>query len=100
MLVETIFWGLPCRRSLTPRVSPSHEPVLSFTHYFQAPAAQRMKNQTFRSEVRGISRSATNLSGIYFVQDKHLDGEKIYLVILSYLGWLEEFIAFFSAFND
>ena len=44
-----------------------------------------MKNQTFRSEVRGISRSATNISGIQFVQDKLLDGEKIYLVILSYL---------------
>ena len=33
-------------------------------------------------------------------QDKLLDGEKIYLVILSYIGWLEKFIAFFSAFTD
>ena len=27
-----VFGGLPCRRSLTPRVSPSHAPVLSFAH--------------------------------------------------------------------
>ena len=27
-------------------------------------------------------------------------GEKIYLVIVSYLGWLEKFIAFFSAFME
>ena len=40
MRVETIFGGLPCRRSLTPRVSPSRAPVFSFTHYFQAPATQ------------------------------------------------------------
>ena len=40
MRVETIFGGLPCRRSLTPRVSPSRAPVLSFVHYFQAPATQ------------------------------------------------------------
>ena len=43
---------------------PRSRAVLSFAHYFQAPATQAMKNQTFRSEVRGISRSATNLSGI------------------------------------
>ena len=34
--VEMIFGGLPCRRSLTPRASPSRVPVLSFAHYFQA----------------------------------------------------------------
>ena len=34
------------------------------------------------------------------MQDKLLYGKKIYLVILSYLGWLEKFIAFFSAFMD
>ena len=38
--VETIFGGLPCRRSLTPCVSPSRAPVLSFARYFQAPATQ------------------------------------------------------------
>ena len=32
---------------LTPRVSPSREPVLSFTHYFQAPATQAMSVFTF-----------------------------------------------------
>ena len=32
MWVETIFRGLPCRRSLTPRVYPSRAPVLSFAH--------------------------------------------------------------------
>ena len=36
----TIFGGLPCRRSLTPCVSPSRAPVLSFARYFQAPATQ------------------------------------------------------------
>ena len=41
--VATIFGSLPCRRSLTPRVSPSRAPVLSFAHYFQAPATQAMK---------------------------------------------------------
>ena len=40
--VEMIFGGLPCRRSLTPRVSPSRVPVLSFAHYFQGPATQAM----------------------------------------------------------
>ena len=40
MRVETIFGGPPCRCSLTPRVSPSRAPVLSFAHYFQAPATQ------------------------------------------------------------
>ena len=30
--VETIFGGLPCRRSLSPRVSPSRAPVLSCAH--------------------------------------------------------------------
>ena len=38
--VETIFGGLPCRRSITPCVSPSRASVLSFAHYFQAPATQ------------------------------------------------------------
>ena len=38
--VETIFWGLPCRRSLTPCMSPSRAPVLSFACYFQEPATQ------------------------------------------------------------
>ena len=38
--VETIFGGLPRRRSLTPCVSPSRAPVLSFARYFQAPATQ------------------------------------------------------------
>ena len=38
--VETIFGGLPCRRSVTPCVSPSRAPVLSFARYFQAPATQ------------------------------------------------------------
>ena len=28
--------------TLTPRVSPSRAPVLSFAHYFQAPATQAM----------------------------------------------------------
>ena len=40
MRVETIFGGLPCRYSITPPVSASRAPVLSFTHYFQAPATQ------------------------------------------------------------
>ena len=40
MRVETIFGDLPCRRSLTPCVSPSSAPVLSFAHYFQVPAMQ------------------------------------------------------------
>ena len=35
-----IVGGLPCRRSLTPPVFPSRVPVLSFAHYFQAPATQ------------------------------------------------------------
>ena len=34
------FRGLPCRRSLSPRVSPSRAPVFSCAHYFQAPATQ------------------------------------------------------------
>ena len=37
---ETIFGGLPRRRSLSPRVSASRAHVLSFAHYFQAPATQ------------------------------------------------------------
>ena len=40
MRVETIFESLTCRRSLTPLVSPSRAPFLSFTHCFQAPATQ------------------------------------------------------------
>ena len=32
------FVGLPCRCSLSPRVSPSRAPVFSCAHYFQAPA--------------------------------------------------------------
>ena len=38
--LETIFVGLPGRRSLSPRVSPSCAPVLSCAHYIQAPATQ------------------------------------------------------------
>ena len=45
MRVETILGGLPCRRSLTPRVSPLRAPVLSFAHYFQAPATQARSPQ-------------------------------------------------------
>ena len=45
--VETIFRGLPCRRSLTPCVSPSHAPVLSFARYFQAPATQATADIAF-----------------------------------------------------
>ena len=37
---ETIFGGLPCRRSLSPRVSPSRAPVFCCVHHFQAPATQ------------------------------------------------------------
>ena len=37
---ETIFGGLPGRRSLSPRVSPSRAPVFSCAHYFQAPTTQ------------------------------------------------------------
>ena len=44
---KTIFGGLPCRRSLTPRVSPSRAPVLSFAHYFQAPATQAIRTAVF-----------------------------------------------------
>ena len=49
MRVETIFGGLPCRRFLTPCVSPSRAPVLPFAHYFQAPATQArsLKNGCF-----------------------------------------------------
>ena len=43
--VETIFGGLPCRRSLTLGVSPSRAPVLSFAHNFQAPATQAMQSR-------------------------------------------------------
>ena len=43
MQVKTIFVGLPGRRSLTPRVSPSRVPVLSCAHYLQAPATQASK---------------------------------------------------------
>ena len=39
---ETIFGGLPCRRFLSPRVSPSRAPVFSCAHYLQAPATQAM----------------------------------------------------------
>ena len=35
-----MFGGLPCRRSLSPRMSPSSAPVFSCAHYFQAPATQ------------------------------------------------------------
>ena len=40
MRIETIFGGLPFRRSLTPCVSPLHASVISFAHYFQVPATQ------------------------------------------------------------
>ena len=43
--VEAIFRGLPCRHSLTPCVSPSRAPVLSFTCYFQAPATQAIQKK-------------------------------------------------------
>ena len=44
--VETIFGGLPCRRSITPCVSLSRAYVLSFAHYFQAPATQATQHCT------------------------------------------------------
>ena len=47
--VETIFVGLPDRRSLSPSMSPSHAPVLSCAHYFQGPAVGL---QQIRSEHR------------------------------------------------
>ena len=34
------FRRLPCRRFLSPRVSPSRAPVFSCAHYLQAPATQ------------------------------------------------------------
>ena len=48
MRVETIFGSLPCRRSITPRMSPSRAPVLSFAHYFQAPATQANSQESSR----------------------------------------------------
>ena len=42
------FRGLPCRRSLTPRLSPLRAPVLSFTHYFRAPATQASNRLKYR----------------------------------------------------
>ena len=44
---ETIFGGLPCRRYLSPCVSPSRAPVFSFAHYFQAPATQAINFKVF-----------------------------------------------------
>ena len=44
---ETIFGCLPCRRYLSPRVSPSRAPVFSCAHYFQAPATQAINFQVF-----------------------------------------------------
>ena len=33
-------WAVSQKRIITPRVSPSRAPVLSFAHYFEAPATQ------------------------------------------------------------
>ena len=40
------FRGRPCRRSLSPRVSPSRAPVFFCAYYFQAPAAQTIFEMT------------------------------------------------------
>ena len=45
------------RGDLTPRVSPSRGPVLSFAHYFQAPATQAILLQTlFQTKTRIFHR--------------------------------------------
>ena len=45
-------WAVSQKRIITPRVSPSRAPVLSFAHYFQAPATQA--NNIGRGRVRKI----------------------------------------------
>ena len=62
MRVETIFGGLPCRRSLTPRVSPSRAPVLSFAYYFQAPATQASNWIVAGKRFSWASRSRVSVS--------------------------------------
>ena len=45
------------RGDLTPRVSPSRAPVLSFAHHFQAPATQAIQVQTlFQTKTRIFHR--------------------------------------------
>ena len=56
---ETIFGGVPCRRFLSPRVSPSCAPVFSCAHYFQAPATQASYSMLY---VKGaVSRNSAKL---------------------------------------
>ena len=45
--MKRFFGGLLCRRSLTLCVSPLRAPILSFAHYFQAPATQASKDSGF-----------------------------------------------------
>ena len=67
-----ILGGLPGRRSLSPRLSPSRTPVFSCAHYFQAPATQvntaYVANERiiFWSEKRGscCGRGSFSLNGI------------------------------------
>ena len=76
--VETIFGGLPCRRSLTPRVSQTRAPVLSFTHYFQAPATQATRTIScfllcFSSYHTGFRLALLSYSFIFFCGEKERD---------------------------
>ena len=63
--VETVFVGLPGKRSLSPRVSLSRAPVLSCAHYFQAPASRlsaHSQSLFLRHHLSGALISATLIS--------------------------------------
>ena len=68
--VETISRGLLCRCSLTPRMSPSRAPILSFAHYFQAPAMQATiysKIQNPDLNINCFNKSSNEMSTFSFV---------------------------------
>ena len=76
--VETIFGGLPCRRSLTPCVSPSRAPVLSFARYFQAPATQA---SCFQSNINIACRNTQNAARKYHSLLKMTNNKTIHSLI-------------------
>ena len=61
---ETIFGGLPCRRSLSPRVSPSRAPVFSCAHLFQAPATQAISRSNGGRGRQGEKRGGRDKFGV------------------------------------
>ena len=64
-LVGTRKNGRPRGSSLTSRVSPSRAPVLSFAHYFRAPARQANKIKTKNATLHDLELGSVNFSAFF-----------------------------------